>query len=478
METTYYKDAVRSFMVMACPPEAETNGYQYRMLEMNRIEGLLPCSIRHIDGVKYLYYDISGKQNLKTLYEDRKIPGTELFRLLKAADEVTGSLAGYLLDDQQIVLDEKQIFYDFQTGNYWFTYYPGSTQTPTVFHFLANAIDASDKKAAAAAYRLWSLAGGDRQALREALREEASDENREAHSSFAGAAQRGPTQEEAVKEVLSRAEYNRKEYEKDEYGGGEYDLKEYGTKKRGRKESGGNSHSRKEKEEKKKAALPDADVSGRKGREKPAVRLWVKISVIVLLAAGAGGLLAVQYFVYMTQRERRLCIAGAALLLLAAAVLTAETVMKTVRNRRKEKEEEEKRVPVYVKSNESDLPVYSGGESREDYLLGEETNTVRFSEQTSTGRLYGRERGSRIDLRTLPVTVGKAQSFADAVLDDPSVSRVHARIYKGEEGGIEIRDLGSTNGTWINGVMIPPNERVRVQRGDEVKFGNLEYEYR
>ena len=47
-----------------------------------------------------------------------------------------------------------------------------------------------------------------------------------------------------------------------------------------------------------------------------------------------------------------------------------------------------------------------------------------------------------------------------------------------EAVGVEIRDLGSTNGTYINGIRIPPNEKSAVHRGDEVKFGTLEYEYR
>ena len=132
-----------------------------------------------------------------------------------------------------------------------------------------------------------------------------------------------------------------------------------------------------------------------------------------------------------------------------------------------------------MESDEKDLPVFGTGKAEDYRLVDEETgNTVRFSEQETIGRLYGRDRGSRIDLRTLPTTVGKAQAYVDVVLPDPSVSRVHARIYKGEEGCIEIRDLDSTNGTYINGTRLEPNERKRVQRGDEVRFGNMEYEYR
>ena len=58
------------------------------------------------------------------------------------------------------------------------------------------------------------------------------------------------------------------------------------------------------------------------------------------------------------------------------------------------------------------------------------------------------------------------------------LSFFYHRHYKGEDGCIEIRDLDSTNGTYINGEKLDPNEKRRVQRGDEVRFGNVEYEYR
>ena len=73
MKATYYKDTMHSYMIIPCPPEAETAGYQYRMLEMNRIDGILRCGLRHIDGRGLLYYDATGKQSLKGLYEGRKI---------------------------------------------------------------------------------------------------------------------------------------------------------------------------------------------------------------------------------------------------------------------------------------------------------------------------------------------------------------------------------------------------------------------
>ncbi|HEY1429872.1 MAG TPA: FhaA domain-containing protein [Candidatus Tumulicola sp.] len=56
----------------------------------------------------------------------------------------------------------------------------------------------------------------------------------------------------------------------------------------------------------------------------------------------------------------------------------------------------------------------------------------------------------------------------DVVLADPSVSRAHAEIETDAAGPL-VRDLGSTNGTAVNG------KRVRAERlhdGDELSFGN------
>ena len=93
MEATYYKDTMRSYMIIPCPEEAETESYQYRMLEMNRIPGLLACGLRHIDGERFLYYDITGRQSMQSLYEGRKISGAEFFHMIRELDRVSESIS-------------------------------------------------------------------------------------------------------------------------------------------------------------------------------------------------------------------------------------------------------------------------------------------------------------------------------------------------------------------------------------------------
>jgi hypothetical protein len=67
------------------------------------------------------------------------------------------------------------------------------------------------------------------------------------------------------------------------------------------------------------------------------------------------------------------------------------------------------------------------------------------------------------------VAVGRSDE-SDIFLVDPSVSRNHARIdVDGDE--VIVRDLGSTNGTYVNGARI---ETARILPGDILTFGNTQ----
>lgn len=57
------------------------------------------------------------------------------------------------------------------------------------------------------------------------------------------------------------------------------------------------------------------------------------------------------------------------------------------------------------------------------------------------------------------------------------VSRRHAIITR-HEGGLYIEDLGSTNGTRINGFELSPNRKYRLRDNDEVEFARLRTVFR
>jgi two-component system, cell cycle response regulator len=56
-------------------------------------------------------------------------------------------------------------------------------------------------------------------------------------------------------------------------------------------------------------------------------------------------------------------------------------------------------------------------------------------------------------------------------LPDASISRYHAFLGADDEGQVRLTDLGSTNGTFLNGRRLPENTPVRVQDGDRLQFG-------
>jgi len=65
-----------------------------------------------------------------------------------------------------------------------------------------------------------------------------------------------------------------------------------------------------------------------------------------------------------------------------------------------------------------------------------------------------------------PWTIGRSQEN-DIVISDPNVSRRHARLSRADNGFI-VEDLGSTNGTLLDGA---PIDRERIESGDELTFG-------
>jgi len=74
--------------------------------------------------------------------------------------------------------------------------------------------------------------------------------------------------------------------------------------------------------------------------------------------------------------------------------------------------------------------------------------------------------GHRIAVGDTPVVIGRLPE-CDIVLNDPNVSRRHAEVFR-QGRDVVVRDLGSTNGTKVNG---SPVSTVVVVNGDEIFIG-------
>ena len=84
----------------------------------------------------------------------------------------------------------------------------------------------------------------------------------------------------------------------------------------------------------------------------------------------------------------------------------------------------------------------------------------------------GHEPGASFDILD-SATLGRSPS-ADVRIDDPYASSAHARIFpRGQFMYIE--DMGSTNGTYLNGRQLRKPEQLRV--ADSIRIGDTEYRY-
>jgi pSer/pThr/pTyr-binding forkhead associated (FHA) protein len=78
------------------------------------------------------------------------------------------------------------------------------------------------------------------------------------------------------------------------------------------------------------------------------------------------------------------------------------------------------------------------------------------------------ERSGRRPLRVRPpVEIGRSKDAGVAV-PDPEVSRQHARL-SSYDGVVYVEDLGSRNGTFLNGRRV--TEAIEVREGDEIDVG-------
>lgn len=84
----------------------------------------------------------------------------------------------------------------------------------------------------------------------------------------------------------------------------------------------------------------------------------------------------------------------------------------------------------------------------------------------------GHESGERLDISE-GATMGRSAN-ADINVDDPFASAAHARIFP-RGAFMYIEDMGSTNGTYLNGRQLRRPEQLKT--ADSVRIGDTEYRY-
>lgn len=115
------------------------------------------------------------------------------------------------------------------------------------------------------------------------------------------------------------------------------------------------------------------------------------------------------------------------------------------------------------------------------YEDGEHGRTVYVEEesrdQEKVHKLYTRDGKVVASMERPMLSIGKKKEEVDILVDDVSVSRIHARIIR-ENEDIYLEDLNSTNGTYKNGLRLQPYEKRKLEEEDEIKCGKVVFIFR
>lgn len=136
----------------------EERRYQYSILGRCQIKGLLPCSLRYIDGRAYLYYDISSRQNVALLYGSRCITREWVRDFLWSLKHIQQELGRFLLDVNNVLWFPEQIFQELDNNVFSFLYVPyyeGEAGFMKLLEFWVEHIDYNDEVLVDCVYRMY-----------------------------------------------------------------------------------------------------------------------------------------------------------------------------------------------------------------------------------------------------------------------------------------------------------------------------------
>ncbi len=454
MRAEYKRDMNHNYLILYGEDEINTDSYQVRMLVGNVIPSLLKCRIQGMDGRFLVYFDITSKQALSVLYEEKKM-GVEDLRLIfggfvKAMEDA----AEYLMNPGQFIISPEYIYTDIEKQEIYFCMMPGyekdiKEQFQFLTEYILPKIDHQDQDAVILGYGVYKRAMEDSFHL-EHIKEEL----------YKTQGQQGTTTnkpEQMKTESEQRQESEDFNPEKEGFWGNEEINQEF----------------------------------VRDGEKSKRLSLPQKTGVIVLAAILLCGIAAITLMGYLPYLETG-TILGIIIVLVACVMLFVyvSKIKKkpgALRQGREEERDKPKGITGKVPTDQTDQsqntiksvvkstnkPVVKSSQLHADYG---ETVVLSAGAVSGPASLVSKEPG---ELATIYINedltvIGKLETACDAVISLPTVSRIHAKIRK-KEDAYYLTDMNSRNGTAVNGRLLLPDEEYRLEPEDEVDFAQARY---
>ncbi|MCI6004923.1 MAG: DUF6382 domain-containing protein [Blautia sp.] len=463
MRAEYKRDMNHNYLILQGDQEVDTSSYQVRMLAGNVLPSILKCRLQGLDGKILFYYEITSRQSIVSLYEEKKFGIEDLRLIFGGFLQTMEEMGEYLLNPGQLLLDPEYVYVDVEKRNLQFCYLPGyerevREQFQAFAEYILPKLDHEDERAVMLGYSVY------RSALEECFHLEHIKQvmYQEKEAEFP----KVPAQELVFQH----------EEEKDT------DLPENFVWSREESESG------KYDDVKAESVTKTVKQKGPGGK-------FLIIAGTILAVLGLTGILAANLLGYLPWLSVEIAM-GTGVVLLGIGVSgylfsrrkklkEEENWRRKVQQKRKQKIMEEDCKNQRQKHMEADENSYVGQPENEQTAgftdrmssadFGE---TVVLSANVMPGpsSLVSREPGelATIYLKDDITIIGKLETACDAVIPLPTVSRIHCKIRKREDG-YYLTDLNSRNGTSINGIMLKGAEEYLLHNEDEVDFAQARY---
>lgn len=470
MKADYRRDFNHNYMILE---GSEITGEEYpvRMLEQNQIPELLKFQLRRLNGKCYFYYEITSKQPVSQIYENGNMSSKDIRKLLLGIQNGINRAHQYLLSSEELLLTPENIYMNIETGEVQLCYVPflEEREQKTIVNlaeFLLKKLNHGDRQAVELGYGLFGQVSQENFSMQECfrtlLREASGGEEQQSNSWEQTEVQK---EEQCEKKRVKREYFlegldSRKEVE------GNQKIQTKKEKLEGRKAWKGE----KNKKSKQKPRSEIRTESGKKNKK------WMIFAAIFL---AAGVLFAgIVYFGRLDLTQ----IGGLAFLFLAVFWIGC-----SIWESKKEKKKSSWLEDVDDEEEFSDeflQEVYYVSEAeREEQMPREdpaeicgETRCLAASEYEPRLRLCSLHKSEYPDMewKKEKLLLGKKRDQVDVCLPQEEISRIHAKLEKeGEE--YFVTDLNSTNGTFVNGERLSPNEKRKILPGDKLCFATLRY---
>ena len=444
MKTKYIRDFRHNYLVIE-KEDSGQNGYLIKMITENTIDGLIPCQERMINGESLLYYDITSRQSIQSILEAQPLQMRHLQKLFSGLRTISEVMEKYLLSPEDLLLLPEFVYMDMATGEYSFIYYPerigeGNTSLRDLNEFFMQHMDSENIPLVEAVYQMTDLLNRQQFVLDELItwfQENYDEEQMEEriHEQNEAMAQSNWNQNMQTQNMYRNQGSQRPEVTVQNAGWNQGTQWRENVNSRNRDE-------RIQEQHRSESRMTQGKGPEQKDNRNSGIRET-----------------AMQDVRFPEPEEKK-----------SLWRRLVEWVFPNSKNNKKEYTADSSRYVRYQDVTEPERipqPDDSG-----------HTVFIPWIEN-SDNKLYGIGKSNKyhIPLQKLPITVGKMAGAVDLVLNDQSVSRLHARISR-DGNRFFITDLNSTNGTFRNGMRLEPNASEIIEPGDEIGIGKLKFIYR